>query len=56
MVATQIDTMDPSSNNVDASTVGQDVQQNLETKAKASSTVQDMLDVFPAKIRDVEEM
>ena len=56
VVATQIDTMDASSNNVDASTVGQDVQQNLETKAKASSTVQDMLDVFPAKIRDVEEM
>lgn len=56
VVATQVDTMDASSNNIHAPTVGQDVQQNLETKAKASSTVQAMLDVFPAKIRDVEEM
>ena len=56
VVAIQVDTMDASSNNIHAPTVGQDVQQNLETKAKASSTVQAMLDVFPAKIRDVEEM
>ena len=56
VVATQVETMDASSDNIHASTVGQDVQQNLETKAKASSTVQAVLDVFPAKIRDVEEM
>ncbi len=56
VVATQIDTTDASSNKIDAPTVGQDVQQNLEMKAKASGTVQAMLDVFPAKIRDVEEM
>ncbi len=56
VVATQVETMDASSDNIHASTVGQDVQQNLETKAKASSTVQTVLDVFPAKIRDVEEM
>ena len=56
VVATQVETMDASSDNIHASTVGQEVQQNLETKAKASSTVQAVLDVFPAKIRDVEEM
>ena len=56
VVATQVETMDASSDNIHASTVGEEVQQNLETKAKASSTVQAVLDVFPAKIRDVEEM